>query len=69
MGKDYIVYLRDIFTDLLNVYKLYSQQISTLVVQGQSSHSSFKPMKALRRDILRLIQIYIESEQDFSFFN
>jgi hypothetical protein len=28
-----------------------------------------KPMKALRRDILGLIQIYIEKEDNFEFFN
>ena len=28
-----------------------------------------KPMKAVRRDILKLIQIYIEKETHFDFFN
>lgn len=28
-----------------------------------------KPMKGLRKDILKLIQIYIEKEDDFTFFN
>ena len=28
-----------------------------------------RPMKAVRRGILKLIQIYIEKEQDFSYFN
>jgi exportin-1 len=28
-----------------------------------------KPMKAVRRDILKLIQIYIEKENSFEYFN
>ena len=28
-----------------------------------------RPMKSLRRDILKLIQTYIEKEQNFQYFN
>ena len=28
-----------------------------------------KPMKTVRRDILKLIQTYIEKESDFTYFN
>jgi len=64
VGGAYLIYLRNIFDDLLKIYNIYSQQISTLVSQNQESNHLFKPMKAVRRDILKLIQIYITKETD-----
>lgn len=37
--------------------------------QGMAVEQMIKPMKALRKDILKLIQIYIETEDDFTIFN
>ena len=55
-GYIYLNYLKNIFGDLLKIYNLYSQQISTLVVnQNAGNIPMFKPMKAVRRDILKLI--------------
>lgn len=68
VGKGYIAYLKDIFNDMIEVYKLYSQCISNLTNSTQQE-SLRKSMKAVRRDILRLIQTYIESESEFTFFN
>ena len=64
VGGTYLTYLRNIFDDLLKIYNIYSQQISKLVSENQANHVLVKPMKALRRDILKLIQIYIQKEQD-----
>lgn len=60
----YLSYLQGIFHDLINVYKLYSQCISN-TVRGQGQESLLKPMKQVRRDILKLIQTYIERETNF----
>ena len=65
VGGTYLHYLRNIFDDLLKIYNIYSQQITKLVsMAGQANNPLVKPMKALRRDILKLIQIYIQKEQD-----
>lgn len=69
VGQTYLAYLQQIFTDLIKIYKLYSECISNLVNNGNGQDFMIKPMKAVRRDILRLIQIYIEKEENFEFFN
>lgn len=62
-GFIYLNYLKNIFADLLKLYNLYSQQISNCCVQNQAhSYPMLKPMKAVRRDILKLIQTYILKE-------
>lgn len=55
VGSAYLLYLRNIFDDLLKIYNIYSQQISTFVSQNQAENTLIKPMKAVRRDILKLI--------------
>ena len=59
--------MRNIFKDLLLVYGLYSKGISD-IVKSRSNESMLKPMKALRRDILKLIQCYIEVATDYQIF-
>ena len=67
-GFIYLNYLRNIFDDLLKIYNLYSQQISCAVVQQHTQNNPMlKPMKAVRRDILKLIQTYLLKETDKSF--
>ena len=68
VGQAYLSYLHGIFNDLINVYKLYSQCISNSI-RKPGHDSVLKPMKQLRRDILKLIQTYIEKETDFNHFN
>lgn len=69
-GRQYLNYLKGIFNDLLKLYGLYSSQITQAVSQGQGvgnlSHM-LKPMKAVRKDILKLIQTYILKETDKSY--
>jgi len=50
------------------VYKLYSQNISQSAHNQQAARNS-KLMKAFRRDILKLIQIYITNENNYHVFN
>lgn len=54
VGNTYVVYLRTIFIELLQVYGLYSMCISNAVKSRQNEHM-IKPMKTVRRDILKLI--------------
>lgn len=66
VGQQYITYLQNIFSDMITVYNIYSKCISDNI---NTNDSRIKPMKALRRDILKLIQTYIEQETDFTIFN
>ena len=68
VGFMYLAYLRRIFQDLLRMYGLYSQCISNSVRFRQNEHM-LKPMKAVRRDILKLIQTYVEHEDNYIKFN
>ena len=68
VGFIYLSYLRRIFNDLLKMYGLYSQCISNSVRFRQNEHM-IKPMKTVRRDILRLIQTYIDRSNEFTIFN
>lgn len=49
------------------MYGLYSQCISNSVKFKQNEHM-VKPMKTVRRDILRLIQTYIERSTELTIF-
>lgn len=67
-GFIYLNYLKNIFQDLLKIYNLYSQHVSDAVVRQQAQiNPMIKPMKAVRRDILKLIQTYILKETDKSY--
>ena len=46
----------------MKIYNIYSQQISKLISMNDLNNMLIKPMKAVRRDILKLIQIYIQKE-------
>jgi len=68
-GRSYIAYLSQIFSPLIQVYKHYSSWISQAQQSGGASEHLVRPMKTVRRDILKLIQTYIEKETDFDYFN
>lgn len=68
VGAPYLHQLVKIFDQLMKVYGHYSQNVSQSVQQGKSN-PTVKPMKQVRRDILKLIQIYIENETNFDTFN
>jgi hypothetical protein len=59
-GSLYVYYLQTIFNDLIKVYGCYTSSISQSVMQpGSYPDFIIKSMKSVRRDILRLIQAYI----------
>mmetsp|Transcript_1723 Transcript_1723/g.2241 ORF Transcript_1723/g.2241 Transcript_1723/m.2241 type:complete len:251 (+) Transcript_1723:1974-2726(+) len=68
VGQPYLSYLQMIFDDLIHLYKGYSNNISTNLANNNNTQI-IKPLKMLRRDILKLVQIYIEKESNFTFFN
>jgi len=67
VGQLYVNYLNQIFSQVIEVYKMFSQCISNSINYG-GNENMVKPMKALRRDILKLIQTYIENEVQFDLF-
>lgn len=64
VGPTYLAYLSEIFNELIQIYKLYSECISSSIRM-----TDCRPMKTVRRDILKLIQTYIEKEINFDYFN
>jgi exportin-1 len=68
VGFMYVSYLNNIFADLLRMYGLYSQCISNSVRTRTNEHM-IKPMKQVRRDMLKLIQTYIENCDNLTVFN
>lgn len=70
VGAAYFNYLKLIFDDIIKIYNVYSNCISSSVAQpGQYPDNIIKPMKAVRRDSLRLIQTYVNKEVDFAGFS
>ena len=55
VGPSYFNYLNNIFQKIIQVYTFYSGQINFAVNSGAQDQNIVKPMKAVRRDILRLI--------------
>lgn len=56
-----------IFFDVLNVYKAYSEFISRSVEEGGeyvTRHSGIKLMRAAKREVLALLQIFVERAED-----
>jgi exportin-1 len=67
VGFIYLSYLSRIFDDLLKMYRLYSHSISECA-KIHSYDSITKQMRGVRRDILRLIQTYIQKTVDLNIF-
>lgn len=66
VGAPYFSYLQKIFEDIIKIYKVYSDCITSSVSHpGQYPDHIIKPMKAVRRDSLRLIQTYLLKESNF----
>lgn len=67
-GFIYLNYLKNIFQDLLRIYNVYSQCVSETIKNNLKQNMvQIKPMKQVRRDILKLIQTYILKETDSSY--
>ena len=66
VGSQYYLYLANIFQELLQVYKLYSDNISYAYAEGQamSNGALLRVMKTVRRDVLKLITTFISKTQN-----
>jgi exportin-1 len=68
VGPAYLTQLTQIFQQLICVYGHYSSYVSHFQ-KSAKNHPLMKPMKQVRRDILKLVQYYIENEVNFGVFN
>ncbi len=68
VGFYYLAYLRTVFPEMLQLYSHYSTCITQLVAQNPNL-PAIKPLRGLLRDILKLIQTFVEnSTQDSRIF-
>ena len=59
--------MSNIYADVLNVYKLYSELISASIAEGgpyASRTSLVKAMRTVKREVLRLIETFVERCED-----
>lgn len=65
LGHPYYTHLAKIFLELLQVYKLYSENISFVIANNSTYNVSiFKATKTVRREILNLIATFIKHTED-----
>lgn len=67
LHHDYIHQLGRIFMDVLNVYKVYSMEISNTVAQqgaGATQTSIIRAMRAVKKETLLLQETFIERSED-----
>ena len=67
LGHDYIHQLGRIFMDVLNVYKVYSSEISNIVASSgpQATHTTLvRAMRSVKKETLLLLQTFIEKSED-----
>ena len=56
-----------IYADILNVYRLYSELISASITEGgpyASKTSLVKLLRSVKREVLRLIETFVERCED-----
>jgi len=67
VGDVYSAFFQKVYIQMLNVYKFYSETITTQIqVLGPASSNDFltKTLKGLRKDILRLFGIFMKNATD-----
>ncbi|KAL6069759.1 Exportin-1 [Balamuthia mandrillaris] len=67
LGHDYIYQLGTIFMDMLNVYKVYSTEISNTVASNgpnATKTSIVRSMRAVKKETLTLQETFIEKSED-----
>jgi len=64
LGHSYVSHLSKIFMDLMQIYKLYSENISLAIKNGSYNNSILKATKTVRREILNLIATFIKLSED-----
>ena len=67
LGQAFLRQLNTIFTDMLEVYRLYSEFISAAVSEGgphASRSSGVKAMRSVKREVLRLVETFVDKCDD-----
>ena len=67
LGQPFQNQMSGIYADVLNVYRLYSELISTSIAEGgpyASKTSLVKAMRTVKREVLRLIETFVERCED-----
>ncbi|KAH6809753.1 exportin 1A [Perilla frutescens var. frutescens] len=69
LGMYFMPQISLIFLDMLNVYRMYSELISTSIAQGgpyASRSSIVKLLRSVKRETLKLIETFLEKAETFS---
>ncbi|KAL2492946.1 Protein EXPORTIN 1A [Abeliophyllum distichum] len=67
LGTYFLPQISVIFLDMLNVYRMYSELISTSIVQGgpyASRTSIVKLLRSVKRETLKLIETFLDKAED-----
>jgi exportin-1 len=66
LGNPYVTHLAKIFLELLQIYRLYSENISFVIGNSNRSYNVdiLKACKTVRRYILNLVQTFIKNSED-----
>lgn len=66
LGPSYVTHLAKIFQELMQVYRLYSENISSAISNGPGSYNNsiLRATKTVRREILNLIATFIKSSEN-----
>jgi exportin-1 len=67
LGQPFQNQMSAIYADVLNVYKLYSELISASIAEGgpyASRTSLVKAMRTVKREVLRLVETFVERCED-----
>ena len=67
LGQPFQNQMSTIYADVLNVYKLYSELISASIAEGgpyASRTSLVKAMRTVKREVLRLVETFVERCED-----
>ena len=67
LGTPFAVQIGQIYTDVLHVYRLYSEFMSALIAEGgphASRSSQVKLLRSVKREVLRLIETFVDKCED-----
>ncbi|KAL0709626.1 hypothetical protein Bca4012_016604 [Brassica carinata] len=67
LGTDFLSQISLIFLDMLNVYRMYSELVSTSITDGgpYASKTSFvKLLRSVKRETLKLIETFLDKAED-----
>ncbi|KAL3837970.1 hypothetical protein ACJIZ3_022561 [Penstemon smallii] len=67
LGTYFLPQISLIFLDMLNVYRMYSELISTSIAQGgpyASRTSLVKLLRSVKREVLKLIETFLDKAED-----